>query len=228
MTRNAHQTEQSRANSVLQRLEKLSSPLLSDALDRLGFRHQALSPRIRQVAGIAPLVGYARTVEVDDAPMDEPASNADYTLQLELIDDLAPGDVIVVSHSERASFWGELLATAAAFRGAKGVVIDGYTRDVRALTNMGFPTFVAGVHPTDSLGRLRVTAIDGSIESGGVAVRRGDCVIGDVDGVVVVPVESAEAAIAIAEEKLRDEDRVRLALERGDSLTETFEKYGVL
>ena len=69
------------------------------------------------------------------------------------------GDVLVVSKSAW-SFWGELLSTAAQYRGCRGVVIDGSTRDTLAIMAMGFPVFRRGFHPADSLGRLDVAAHD--------------------------------------------------------------------
>ena len=101
------------------------------------------------------------------------------------VDALGPDDVMVVSTCDW-SFWGELLSTAARYRGCRGVVIDGYTRDTRAIKAMGFPVFCRGIHPADSLGRLDVTAHDVPIVCGGVAVETNDLILADDDGVVVV------------------------------------------
>ena len=73
------------------------------------------------------------------------------------VDALKVGDVLVVSESA-CSFWGELLSTAAQYRGCRGVVLDGPTRDSMAIRAMSFPVFHVGFHPADSLGRLDVVS----------------------------------------------------------------------
>ena len=128
----------------------------------------------------------------------------------------------------RASYWGELLATAARYRGARGIVADAYTRDTLKLIEMDFPTFVAGVLAHDSLGRIDVDAVGIDVECGGVIVHPGDLILGDYDGVVVIPAQVAHEAIAAAEEKVSGEDRVRVKLEEGMPVWEAFRTYGVI
>ena len=93
---------------------------------------------------------------------------------------------------------------------------------------MGFPTFVAGIHCADSLGRLDVDAIGVEISCGGVQVVEGDLVLADHDGVVVIPAAAAEEVVALAEEKVASEDTVREKLAAGMSVAEAFRTYGVL
>ena len=126
------------------------------------------------------------------------------------------------------SFWGELLATASRFRGALGVVADAYTRDTLALIAMGFPTFTAGIHCADSLGRIDVDAVDVPITCGGVDIEPDDLVLGDHDGVVTIPAELGEEIVARAEEKLNGENLVREKLVEGMSVSEAFRTYGVI
>jgi 4-hydroxy-4-methyl-2-oxoglutarate aldolase len=135
--------------------------------------------------------------------------------------------VLVVSESAW-SFWGELLSTAANFRGCRGVVLDGPTRDSGAIRAMGFPVFHVGFHPADSLGRLDVVAHNVPIESGGVLVYPGDLILADHDGVVVLPHAAADETLRLAEEKVSGENLVRKALAGGMSTTEAFKKYGIL
>jgi 4-hydroxy-4-methyl-2-oxoglutarate aldolase len=128
----------------------------------------------------------------------------------------------------RASYWGELLATAARYRGARGIVADAYTRDTLKLIEMDFPTFVAGVSAYDSLGRIDVDAVGIDVECGGVIVCPGDLILADYDGVVVIPAQVAHEAIAAAEEKVSGEDRVRVKLAEGMPVWEAFRTYGVI
>jgi regulator of RNase E activity RraA len=128
----------------------------------------------------------------------------------------------------QGSYWGELLATAARYRGAVGIVADACARDTLRLIEMAFPTFVAGILSSDSLGRIDVAETAVPITCAGVAVNPNDLVLADYDGVVVVPAAVAEEAIARAEEKVSGEDLVRLKLEEGMPVWEAFRKYGVI
>ena len=211
--------------ALIDRLDALYTAVVADVLDRLGRRDQCLRPEVRPLAPDSRCAGVARTVRTIPAPTLEPPEP--YTGEMEAVAALRPGDVMVVSRCDW-SFWGELLSTAARYRGCRGVVIDGYTRDTRGILALGFPVFCRGVHPADSLGRIDVDAYDVPIDCGGVSVRTGDLVLADRDGVVVVPRDIAEEAIAKAEEKVRGEDLVRVKLAEGMPVTEAFRRYGVL
>jgi 4-hydroxy-4-methyl-2-oxoglutarate aldolase len=212
---------------LIDRLERLHPAVVADCLDRLGVRNQVLDPAIRPLYPEAKVAGYAATVHC--VPMDGvPANREDwYRGELAAVDSLAPGEVMVVSTC-RGSYWGELLATASRYRGARGIVADAYTRDTLALIEMRFPTFSAGIHCADSLGRIDVDAVGGTIECGGVDVAAGDLVLGDHDGVVVVPAALGAEVIALAEEKLAGESLVREKLAEGMPVSEAFRTYGVI
>jgi regulator of RNase E activity RraA len=213
--------------SLVDRLGALYSAVVADTLDRLGRRDQVLAPRIRPLFPEAKLAGFAVTVhcvEVDAVPADR----ADwYRGELAAVDALEPGDVMVVATTS-GCYWGELLATASSYRGARGIVADAYTRDTLALIEMRFPTFVAGISPEDSLGRIDVDAVGVPIECGGVTVQPGDLVVADHDGVVVVPSAVAEEAVALAEEKVSGENLVREKLAEGMPVSDAFRTYGVI
>jgi 4-hydroxy-4-methyl-2-oxoglutarate aldolase len=212
---------------LLERLERLYPAVVADCLDRVGLRTQVLDARIRPLDPASRLAGYAATlhfVEVESVP----ESRDDwYRNLLAAIDALRPGDVVVASRS-RGSTWGELLSTASRYRGARGIVADSYVRDTLALIAMEFPTFAAGIHCADSLGRLEVEAFGVPVECGGVAVAPGDLVLGDHDGVVVVPSARAEEVLALAEEKVAGENLVRENLAEGMPVSEAFRTYGVI
>ena len=213
--------------ALIDRLERLHPAVVSDCLDRLGVRDRVLAPRIRPLDPGSRVAGRARTVQCVPS-QGVPADRADwYRGELEAVDGLEPGDVMVVSTCE-GSYWGELLATAAAYRGARGIVADAYTRDTLTLIEMGFPTFVAGIHCADALGRIDVEAVGVEIECGGVRVAERDLVLGDHDGVVIVPRAVAGEVIAAAEEKLAGENLVREKLAEGMPVAEAFRTYGVI
>jgi regulator of RNase E activity RraA len=153
-----------------------------------------------------------------------------YAVELECIDGLRPGDVLVATtNGDRGSaLWGELLSTAAQAHGAVGAVIDGLTRDAGRILAMDFPVFTAGLTPLDSKGRLDGISHGRPIRVGACVVRPGDWVLGDSDGVVVVPAELADQAFPRALEKVTGENRVREELARGRSVREVFAEHGIL
>jgi regulator of RNase E activity RraA len=218
-------TGEGRSPGWIDRLAGLYTPVVADVLDRLGYREQAMRADIRPLFPGARAAGEARTVRTIPAPEVAPAEP--YKGEMAAVDDLRPGDVMVVSECD-VSFWGELLSTAAGYRGCRGVVIDGYTRDTRAISAMGFPVFCRGIHPADSLGRLDVEAHDVPVRCGGVLVHPGDLILADDDGIVAIPRAVAEQALTLAEEKVHGENLVRKALAEGMSVTEAFRRYGVL
>ncbi len=209
----------------VERLSSLYTAVVADVLDRLGHRDQCLRPDIRPLGTGMRTAGFARTVQTVTATELTPAEP--YKGEMEAVDALGPGDVMVVSTCDW-SFWGELLSTAATYRGCRGIVIDGYTRDTQAIIAMGFPVFCRGIHPADTLGRLDVSGHDVPIECGGVRVAPGDLVLADDDGIVIVPSAVAEEAIGLAEEKVRGENLVRVKLAEGMPVAEAFRRYGVL
>jgi regulator of RNase E activity RraA len=205
----------------------LYSSVLADVLDALGHRTCALPPAIRPLRPEWKLFGRAATLSAVPVAV-EPARP--YAVELECIDALRPGDVLVMTtHGDRGSaLWGELLSTASRAHGAVGAVLDGLTRDTAKIVAMDFPVFAAGFSPLDSKGRLDGLAHGLPIRIGDCVVRPGDWVFGDVDGVVVVPAELADRAFPRALEKVTGENRVRAELARGRSVREVFAEYGIL
>jgi 4-hydroxy-4-methyl-2-oxoglutarate aldolase len=113
-------------------------------------------------------------------------------------------------------------------RGAAGALMDGCTRDVRAIRAMGFPVFHGGIAPLDSKGRGRIMAIDVAVECAGVRVEPGDLVVGDADGVVVIPTRVEDEVLRLAFDKVRGERDTLRDLQRGDRLADVFARYGIL
>jgi 4-hydroxy-4-methyl-2-oxoglutarate aldolase len=213
--------------SQVERLGQLYSAVVADCLDRVGLRSQVMAPHIRPLYPEAKLAGFAMTVhcvQVGSPPADP---GEYYKGELQAVDALQGGDVMVVSTCT-ASYWGELLATASRYRGAHGIVADAYTRDTLALIEMRFPTFVAGISACDSLGRIDVDEVGVAIECGGVTVQPRDLVLADHDGVVVVPSAVSGEVLALAEEKVSGENLVRTKLAEGMPVWEAFQTYGVI
>jgi regulator of RNase E activity RraA len=217
----------SRDPALIERLARLHPAVVADCLDRKELRNQVLAPHVRPIAPAMRVAGYAATVHCIEVEAVPESRDDWYRNELASVDALEPDDVVVVSTC-RGSYWGELLATASTYRGARGAVLDAYTRDTLALIELGFPTFAAGIHCADSLGRIDVDAVGVPITCAGVEVHPGDLVLGDHDGVVVVPAALGEEIVALAEEKVRGENLVRAKLAEGMPVSEAFRTYGVI
>ena len=208
---------------------RLFTAVLSDCLDAAGYRNQALAAYVRPLDDSLVLCGRARTGLYGEVYEAREGENP-YELEIRLIDDLRAGEVPVFAcgASGRIAPWGELLSTASRARGAAGVVMDGLTRDVRAIREMKFPVFAGGIGPLDSKGRGKVMAIDVPVEVAGARVEPGDLVFGDADGVVVIPKAAEEQVIAAALAKVQGENETRDALARGEKLADVFRRHGIL
>ena len=205
----------------------LYTAVVSDSLDQLGVRNQAMREHLRPLYAGCRVAGWARTIACSDVyhvPEDP------YGIEIEAVDSLQPGEVAVVGtqKSVRNAPWGELLSTAARARGARGAIVDGLVRDVRKIEELGFPVFAAGIKPVDSMGRGMVTAYNVPVECGEVLVQPGDFVFADFDGVVVVPRAIVKDVLELASDKVRRENSSRDELMQGAYLRDVFAKYGVL
>jgi regulator of RNase E activity RraA len=201
--------------------------VISDALDRMGHREQVLDLTIRPLWPEARLAGTAVPVVIA-ADISEP--EFPYGGELTVLDGLRAGEVplLVVEKGVRCASWGELFSCAALGRGAAGVVVDGYVRDAAAIKALGFSTFTRGLSPLDTFARAVVTGIDLEARVGGVDVRPGDLVVGDIDGIVIVPPELVADVAEAVVTKHRLEGNARDDLLAGMSIREVWKKYGVL
>ncbi|MEO7500511.1 MAG: RraA family protein [Casimicrobiaceae bacterium] len=208
---------------------RLYTAVLSDVLDALGYRDQAMPPSIRPLDDTLVMAGFARTGLYREVHRVVPGENP-YELEIALVDDLKEGEVALFAcgGSTRIAPWGELLTTASRARGAAGCVTDGYVRDIRQIRALQFPVFHGGIAPLDSKGRGMIAEIDVPVRCAGVAVSPGDLVVGDADGVIVVPQAVEREAVAQAFAKVTSEDRTRDELAAGAKLADVFAKYRVL
>lgn len=206
---------------------RITTAILSDALDAVGRRDQVLSAAIRplvkgmRAGGRAATVGFGPVEHDTDTPYDE---------IIAFIDGLERGSVVVAGTgpSERSGFWGELFSAAALGRGAAGLVCDGPIRDTPGVEQLGFPAFAPGSRPIDFRARMEVTARDLPIECGGVTVSPGDLVLADDDGVVVVPQEVEAEVLERATEKAERESTVLGELLGGATLRDVWDRHRVL
>lgn len=204
----------------------LTVALVADALDAFGLREQVIASIVQPIQPGLRLVGRARPIEVraTDVIPDEP-----YVGEMAALAALAPGDIACyhVDPAVEAALFGELFAVAARAQGAVGAVLDGPVRDVRQMRELGFPVFASGVSPYDTKGRATVVAHDSPVACGGVLVSLGDLVVGDDDGVVVVPAGRVAEVVTAVTAKLADEHGALADLQSGLTVHEVWERWKV-
>ena len=182
--------------------------IVSDCMNRTHFMAAAIKP----VKPGIPLVGQARTVT---------AMVGDNGISHAAIPLVEKGQVLVIDAGgyDDVAVWGGIMTRAAMARGVAGVVIDGGIRDVAEIRELGFPVY-ARAHvpagPHKGFGGI----IDGPISCAGCPVKPGDIVIGDDDGVAVVPLEWADDMLAASREKLRQEEETIKAIAEGKTTVE--------
>jgi len=204
------------------------SAALSDILDALGYPDCAASPQamIRPLYPEAICAGRVRTLL--NAPR-KTGRKDPYKLALELMDSLKPGDVTVTTSTKplETGIMGELSAAAMRYRGARGCLVDGYTRDARKIIRMKFPTFARGASPIDTTDRAAVVKYDCPVIFGGRKVLPGQIVFADLDGIIFIPRRIEEKVIREAIIRVRAETRVREELRAGKKARQVWDKYHV-
>jgi regulator of RNase E activity RraA len=214
---------------------ELFTCVVGDVMDKLELQHQFLPPQIRPLRADMIVAGRAMPVLAVDVFTEKVTGSANqlmakpFGLMLEALDDLHPNEIYVsTGSSPRNALWGELMSIRARKLGASGAVLNGYSRDTKAILALGFPTFSWGPYGQDSSPRYKVMDYRVPLEIGAVRVRPGDILFGDIDGVCVIPTEAADEVFINALEKVRGEKLVRKALEEGSSAVAAFAKHGIM
>lgn len=211
--------------ALIDGFNKVAVASVADAVDKVcgrrGYMDSTIKPRIndKRICGPAATVLEAATDEF------VPPQHA-----LDLIDEAAPGSVIVISIAggePEVAVWGGLMTAGAVANRHAGAVLDGGVRDlVEIRRDYDFPVYARSVSPGTTLGRYRTVASQVPVCVGGVMVHPGDLVVGDVDGVVVVPAAQAEAVLKMAAEiDARELEQAKLILAE-KSLRKGLAKYG--
>lgn len=190
---------------------KVSTPNISDAMHRKGVMHD-----IKPIFGGIKMVGKAVTVQTFEG---------DWAKPVEATDVAKPGEVIVVyAVSKDIAPWGELASWSCKMKGIAGIVIDGAVRDVDEIRRIKFPVFAKYIVP--NAGEPKgFGEINAEIKCGGQEVKPGDWIIGDDNGVVVVPKERAYEIARRAMEVWKNEERVRDEIKRGRTLSQVLDLY---
>jgi 3-hexulose-6-phosphate synthase/6-phospho-3-hexuloisomerase len=204
-------TKKSLDEEIFELFMQVSTPNISDAMHRKGVMHG-----IRPLFENIKLVGKAVTVQ---------SFEGDWAKPVEAIDVAKEGDVIVVyAGSKDVAPWGELASWSCKHKGIAGFVIDGAVRDVDEIRRIRFPVFAKYIVPhagePKGFGEINTEII-----CGGQDVNPGDWIIGDDNGVVVVPKERAYEIARRAKEVWKNEERVREEIKRGKTLSQVMDLY---
>ncbi len=217
--------------------QHLFTAVLGDVMDGMGLIHQFLPPSIRALQPDAMLAGRAMPVQEADCAADvrtqlanQEAGAGAFGLMFQALDDLKPGEIyICTGSSPRYALWGGLMSTRAKALGAHGAVVGGFHRDTREISALDFPVFSTGSYAQDQRVRGRVIDFRCPIEfDNGCRVNPGDLIVGDVDGVVVVPRLQEQSILDAALAKVRSEEKVRHMILAGQSTVDIFAATGIM
>lgn len=210
--------------------DRLFTAVIGDVMDAMGLTRQFLPPEIRGLKPEMLVVGRAMPVLEQDLGESDDHGNEAFGLMFRALDSLQPGEVYICSGaSPLYALWGGLMSTKAMSLGAAGAVLDGYHRDTREIVNLSFPVFSAGAYAQDQRLRGRVVDFRSPIEfRNKCRVAAGDLVVGDVDGVLVVPIDAITDVVQAAIAKIDAEDNVRRSILRGESTHDIFRRTGIM
>ncbi|WP_203070806.1 RraA family protein [Falsiroseomonas ponticola] len=210
---------------LLARYERLYTGAISDVLREHRLMDQALPHRIQPLrAETRCAAGFAFTVKSQPHTL----LTGEMPLRSAMLEAMGEGDFVLwdCSGAEDSTAWGGVMTAAAKARGVRGAAIDGGARDIRQILDADFPLFCRFRHPNAALGRAMISHYQVPLRIGGVLVHPGDIVVGDMDGVIIVPRALALPVLERAEAILGLERDIFGWIEQGDSVAEISAKGG--
>jgi 4-hydroxy-4-methyl-2-oxoglutarate aldolase len=209
---------------LIESFRRVATASVADAVEKICGARGYLGPGIAPRTSERKIAGPAVTV------LEEPAVDAGApTHALELIDAADPGSVMVIATGGYAdvAVWGGLMTAGAIANNLEAAVLDASLRDVSEIKrDFGFSVFARGACPGTTLGRVRTVASQVPVTIDGVTIHPGDIVVGDVDGVVIVPQAKAAEVLTLAQDiDAREMEQAKLIIESG-SLVQGIAKYG--
>jgi 4-hydroxy-4-methyl-2-oxoglutarate aldolase len=215
----------SRPDELRTRFGAVYTAALTDVLDGLGYRHQTLPPEVVPLEPRARIAGPGFAVE----GRTNHSIDVEVSMRriLEMLGSVPADHVAVYEPGDMTcAHFGELSATSLQAHGVMGVVINGGCRDVDLIRESGLPVFARYRTPQDAVSRWEVLEWGHAIEIEGVTVATGDYVVGDADGVVVIPRDLIETVLADAEALVGTENLIRDAVRNGMKPLAAYEHFG--
>ena len=211
-------------SELASRLEATYSGAIFDVLREMGFPNQALPPTLRPLQPEKKLAGPVFTVSGRMAEITEDESLLKWC---EFLSQAPAGHVVVCQPNDSTvAHMGELSAETLNFRGIRGYVVDGGCRDTRFILDLGFRVFCRYFTPSDIVGKWSIETLGEPIQIGGHAIHSGDYIMGDIDGLVLIPRAAAEECVERVEQVIQTENRVRKAILSGADPKEAYVTYG--
>ena len=215
--------------ALRERFLRVDTTTVSDVLEKVGLFDQALATDLLPLSyGQPKLAGFAYTVRGQRMPYEGPGDPD----KMQAIEGMTPGVVSVWSgDAEGMACFGELLALGMKVRGCTGVVVNGGVRDSDGIVRHGIPVYARYRSPVQSITRWKVTGCEVPVAMPGatakrVVVRPRDFILGDADGVVVVPAEHLRFVLDEAERITERENRIRQEIDAGAALDVVLGRYG--
>jgi len=214
------------AAEIAIRLGRCYSGAVFDALREAGHTECTLPHEIKCIDPRLTVAGPVFTVSGHiEAGLDHHETLLRWT---EFLSAAPPGSVVVCQPNDHTiAHMGELSSETLRFRGVRGYIVDGGSRDTRFILELGFPVFCRYLCPRDVVGTWVPDEFDVPIRIGGVHVAPGDYVFGDIDGVVVIPGARVQATLERVEEVMSTENKVRKAILQGMDPKQAYLKYGL-
>ena len=208
--------------AIIERLAKLDTCAVSDALDSLNLKGATWG--VRPQWPCPKIAGRAVTMKIKPAGLQQPTQH----LGTAPVEAAQPGDIIVIDNGGKLEFscWGGLLALSAKLKGVSGVVIDGASRDIDEARDLEFPVYARGVVPMTARGRVMQESYNQEIQFAGVQCHPGDLVLADGSGVIIIAKEKENEVVAAAEAIYAKEQEMAAGIRKGYSGLEMLEKLG--
>lgn len=209
---------------LLSRFEQLYTGAINDVLREFCLLEQALPGRIKPLREYRSVAGFAFTVK--SAPNVKIQGEMEFRTQM--LDAMVEDSFIVwdTSRDEKATLWGGVMTATAKGKKLKAACIDGGIRDTHQILEADFPVFYEYRISNGSLGRCLITHYQIPIRIGDTTIKPGDVVIGDIDGVLVVPRDIAYDVLIRAEEIRENEKKIFGWVNEGQTVHQITEKGG--
>lgn len=211
---------------MCERYKQLYTGAISDILDHKGYRYQTLPNTIHQITdGNVKIAGPAFTGRGEVV---EEGTDDDSAVRVGMLDSMEPDTVTIweTKGHQLCAHWGEIMSTACMQRGCTAAVVEGGSRDLDFINALGFTVYASFRHPAGSIGRWSIREYQVPIQIGSTKINPGDFVIGDIDGVIIVPKEIAYEVLLEAEATRANENNMRAFLKAGGTVKDMFNKFG--